>query len=43
MGWYQIAHHLTISGKCMSLCLSVCVCDKNFEANVAPELMNRIS
>ena len=30
-------HDLTIFGKCL------CVCDKNFVANVARELMNRIS
>ena len=30
-------HDLTIFGKCL------CVCDKNFVASVARELMNRIS
>ena len=34
-------HNLTIFGKCLSVCL--CVCDKNFVASVARELMNRIS
>ena len=34
-------HDLNISGKCLSVCL--CVCDKNFVANVARELMNNIS
>ena len=38
-------HDLTISGKCLSVCESVClcVCDKNFVASVAQELMNRVS
>ena len=31
-------HDLTISGKC----LSVCLCNKNFVANAARELMRRI-
>ena len=36
---------LTIFGKCLSVYVSVClgVCDKNFVASVARELMNRIS
>ena len=31
-------HDLTISGKCLSLC--VCVCDKNFVASAAPDQYN---
>ena len=44
-----VKHDLTISRKCLSVCLcfcaSVCLCvyDKNFVASVARELMNRIS
>ena len=34
-------HDFTMPGKCLSVC--VCVCDKNFVASVARELMNRIS
>ena len=34
-------HDLTVSGNCLSVCLSVC--DKNFAASVARELMHRIS
>ena len=34
---------LTISGKCLPVCLSACLCDKNFVASVAREQMNRIS
>ena len=33
-------HDFIISGKCLSVCL--CVCDKNFVASVAWELMHRI-
>ena len=33
-------HEWDIFGKCMSFCL--CVCDKNFVASLARELMNRI-
>ena len=38
-------HDLTISGKCLYACLSACpcVCDKNFVASVARELMQKIS
>ena len=35
-------HDFTISGKCPSVCLCVCVGDKKFLASVAPELINRI-
>ena len=41
LGWLK--HDLTISGKCLSVCMSVCVCDKNFVASVAQELICRIS
>ena len=33
-------HDLTISGKSLPICL--CVCDKNFVATVAQELMNNV-
>ena len=36
-------HDLTISGKCQSVCVSVCVRDKNFVASVVQEFMNRTS
>ena len=38
-------HDLTISGKCLSVCVSVslCVCDKKFVKSVAGELMHGIS
>ena len=32
---------LTVSGKCLSVYL--CVCDKNFAASLARELMHRVS
>ena len=32
---------LTISGKCLSVCM--CVCGKSFVASLAQELMDRIS
>ena len=38
-----LEHDLTISGKCLSVSLSLCVCDKNFVASVAEELIVRIS
>ena len=46
-------HDLTFSEKCLSVCVSVCVCarawvrlcvcDKNFVASVAREVMHKIS
>ena len=41
-------HELTISGKCLPVCVFVygcvclCVCDKNFVASIAQELIKRI-
>ena len=48
MDWHVLGcpeHDLTISGKCLSVCASMClwVCDKNFAVSVAQELMHGIS
>ena len=38
-----LEHDLIISGKCLSVCVSVSVCvTKNFVASVVQELMHRI-
>ena len=40
-------HDLNIYGKCLSIyvfvCIRLCVCDKNFVASIAQELMHKMS
>ena len=38
-----LEHDLTISGKCLSVSVCLCVCEKKFLASVAQELIDRIS